>query len=110
MITKTFDRATEGCSPSPCVAEDWPKDLSAPFALHGSKAKKVERPTLQFVALEQSRLVTWTVALQTTEKPEVQVVDEPKNICVKDLASSYSSATIQDGKLLTWNARISVRK
>ena len=110
MIAETFDKATEGASPPPSVAKNWPKDLSTSFALYGSKAKIVERPTLRFEALQQSKMVTRTVALETPEKPEIQVVDEPKATSVKDLASTYPPATIQDGKLLTWNARISVRK
>lgn len=110
IIVTSFDRATEGAAPPPSVAKYWPKDLSPSFALFGSKARKIEQPVLRFEALQQSRLVTRSVALQATEKPDIQVVDEPKTISVKDLTSTYPPVTIQDGKLLTWNARISVRK
>ena len=105
-----FDRATVGAAPPRSVTDYWPKDLRSSFALYGSKATDIEHPVLQWEALQESKRVTRNVKLQATESPETQIVDEPKTITVEDSTFVYPPATIQDGKLLTWNARISVRK
>ena len=91
--------------PQASVPKYWPKDLDGSIALNGKKAK-APAPTMQFEALKPSGLVSRTVTLPTQEKPQIQVLDEPKSIVVKDTTSAYPPGTVQGKKLSTWNARI----
>lgn len=98
----------EGSLPPPSVSANWPRDLSTSIALHGSKAKPVISNIVRFEALAATSLVTRTVTLPVQQSIKLTVEDQPKSIVVSNIATPPE--TIEDGKTMTWNARIRVKK
>jgi len=106
-------RTTEGSFPPDSVTKKWPRDLSTCVALYGKQAKPIAQPVVHFEALTASRLVTRAVAVPTQESLQVTVDDKPKNVVIEDSAAKPEvnpPETIKDGSMLTWNARVRVKK
>ncbi|CAG8980482.1 hypothetical protein HYALB_00013118, partial [Hymenoscyphus albidus] len=108
-----YNWTTSGTNPPKSVSDNWPRDLSTSIALYGKNAKKVTTPVVKFEALEASQLLVRTVAVQTPQAISVTVEDAPKTIKVHNAAADTAAnppETIKDKSVLTWNARIRVKK
>lgn len=108
-----YPRTTEGSFPPASVTDNWPRDLSTSIALYGTQAKPVTRPVVKFEALNVSKLVSRTLAIPTQDALKVEVVDQPKDVIIEDSANKPEvnpPETVKDGSMLTWNARVRVKK
>ncbi|KAH8657404.1 common central domain of tyrosinase-domain-containing protein [Tricladium varicosporioides] len=107
------NKTTAGTVPPESVSAKWPKYLSRCVALNGPNAKFSTAPRVQFTALSGSRLVIRSVGLQTPLDLAIKVTDVVKNIEVNDHISNPVARPpeiVTDKSVLTWNARIKVRK
>lgn len=106
-------RTTSGSRPPKSVSDNWPRNLSTSVALYGKQAKPITTPIVKFEALEASRLVVRSVAVQTPEAMSVTVEDAPKSITVQNGSADTVAnppETVKEKSVLTWNARIRVKK
>jgi hypothetical protein len=113
LLTVILLRTTEGSFPPASVSEKWPRDLSTSVALNGDKAKPIAQPFLDFEAMDVSGLVSRRVAVPTQVSLQITIDDKPKNIVVEDSAAKTEvnpPETVKDKSMLTWNARVRVKK
>ncbi|KAH6671189.1 hypothetical protein B0J14DRAFT_670158 [Halenospora varia] len=112
-IYEYYNWTTAGTAPPESVSDKWPKDLSRCIALNGPNAKTSTAPRVQFTALSGSRLVVRSVGLQTPLNLAIKVTDVVKNIVVNDHVDNPAARPpeiVTEKSVLTWNARVKVRK
>ncbi|KAF4626854.1 hypothetical protein G7Y89_g11303 [Cudoniella acicularis] len=109
-----YSWTTDGSLPPESVSAYWPKDLSTSVALNGPKARHVDIPVVQFEALDGSKLITRTIAVQTAEDMDIQIDEDLRHIIIENPAANPvvnpPETVKKDKSVLTWNARVRVKK